>query len=185
MAFKRLAPCTCFTPWHHLHWCERKKQQYETDKRIKEKLENMPTLEELMGGSGEKRPKVANLKVVGEFVKGVITDIQTDAPVFGWDSSNNRIGFQKFWVDGKPKGVAKDEAERAGLNPVHQIMITVETNDGLQRIPINSKDERDGFKQAVINAGGSIDVGDILGKKLIAREGNRKTHEIKLIKQGS
>lgn len=144
----------------------------------------MPTLNELLGGSGEKRPQVANLKTVGEFVKGVITEISTDAPVFEWDQTNNRPGFQKFWVDGKPKGVAKDEAERAGLNPVHQIMITVETNDGLRRIPINSKDEREAFKQAVIDAGGSIDVGDILGKKLIKREGNIKTHEIKLVKQG-
>lgn len=142
----------------------------------------MPTLEELMGGSGEKRPKVVNLKNVGEFVKGVITEIQTDAPVFEWDTTNNKIGFQKFWVDNKPKGVAKDEAERAGLQPVHQIMITIETNDGLVRVPINSKDEREGFKAAIIDAGGSIDVGDTFGKKLVKREGNRKTHEIKLIK---
>jgi hypothetical protein len=142
----------------------------------------VPTLEELMGGSGEKRPKVVNLKNVGEFVKGVITEIQTDAPVFEWDTTNNKIGFQKFWVDNKPKGVAKDEAERAGLQPVHQIMITIETNDGLVRVPINSKDEREAFKAAIIDAGGSIDVGDTFGKKLVKREGNRKTHEIKLIK---
>lgn len=143
----------------------------------------MPTLDELLGGSGEKRPKVVNLKNVGEFVKGVITQIDTDAPVFEWDQSNNRPGLQKFWVDGKPKGVAKDEAERAGLNPVHQIMVTVETNDGLVRIPFNSKDEREKFKQAVIDAGGSIDIGDTLGKKLTERQGNIKTHEVKLIRK--
>lgn len=145
----------------------------------------MPTLDELLGGSGEKRPKVANLKNVGEFVKGVITQIDTDAPVFEWDNQNQKPGFQKFWVDGKPKGVAEQEAKQAGLNAVHQIMITVETNDGLRRIPINSKDEREKFKQAVIDAGGSIDVGDVLGKKLVQREGNIKTHEIKLVKAES
>jgi len=156
----------------------------EEDNRLnKEILEHMPTLDELLGGSGEKRPKVINLKNVGEFVKGVITQIDTDAPVFEWDQSNNRPGLQKFWVDGKPKGVAKDEAERAGLNPVHQIMVTVETNDGLVRIPFNSKDEREKFKQAIIDAGGSIDVGDTLGKKLIERTGNIKTHEVKLIRK--
>lgn len=144
----------------------------------------MPTLDELMGGKGEKRPQVANLKTVGDFVKGVITQIDTDAPVFEWDNEKQRPGYTKYWVDGKPKGVPEDEAQRAGLNPVHQIMVTVETNDGLRRIPVNSKDEREGFRAAVNEAGGSIDVGDVLGKKLIAREGNRKTHEFKLIKQG-
>lgn len=143
----------------------------------------MPTLEDLMGGA-KKRPPVANLKVVGEFVKGVITEIQTDAPVFDWDNQNNKIGLQKYWVDGKPKGVPDSEAKAAGLNPVHQIMVTVETNEGLKRIPVNSKDEREAFKVAVAEAGGSIDVGDILGKKLTAREGNRKTHVFKLEKQG-
>lgn len=142
----------------------------------------MPTLDDLLGG-GAKRPKVVNLKNVGEFVKGVITQIDTDAPVFDWDQANNRIGLQKYWVDGKPKGVPESEAKAAGLNPVHQIMITLETNDGLVRVPVNSKDERDAFKAAVTEAGGSIDVGDVLGKKLVKRDGNRKTHEFKLVKQ--
>lgn len=143
----------------------------------------MPTLDELFGFGGEKKPKVVNLKNEGEFVKGVITDIDPTAPVFEWDQSNNRPGLQKFWVDGKPKGVAKDEAERAGLNPVHQIMITLETNDGLVRVPVNSKDEREKFKAAVAEHG-SIEPGDILGKKLIKRVGNIKEHEFKLVKQG-
>lgn len=141
----------------------------------------MPTLDDLFGGSGEKRPKVANLKTEGEFVKGVVADIQVDAPVFEWDQFTNRPGLQKFWVDGKPKGVAKDEAQRAGLNPVHQIMITLETNDGLVRVPVNSKDEREKFKAAVAEHG-SIDIGDVLGKKLIKRVGNIKEHEFKLVK---
>jgi len=144
----------------------------------------VPTLDDLFGGSGEKRPKVINLKTEGEFVKGVITDIQVDAPVFEWDQSNNRPGLQKFWVDGKPKGVAKDEAERAGLNPVHQIMITLETNDGLVRVPVNSRDEREKFKAAVAEHG-SIDVGDILGKRLVKRVGNIKEHEFKLTPKAS
>lgn len=142
----------------------------------------MPTLDELMGG-GAKRPQVANLKEVGQFVKGVITEISNDAPVFDWDNVNKRPGHQKFWVDGKPKGVPESEAKAAGLNPVHQIMITIETNDGLKRVPVNSKQEREAFKAAVQEAGGSIDVGDIIGKKLIAREGNIKTHEFKVQKQ--
>ncbi len=141
----------------------------------------MPTLDDLFGFGGEKKPKVVNLKNEGEFVKGVVTDIDPTAPVFEWDQANNRPGLQKFWVDGKPKGVAKDEAERAGLNPVHQIMITLETNDGLVRVPVNSKDEREKFKAAVAEHG-SIDVGDVLGKKLIKREGNKKEHEFKLVK---
>lgn len=144
----------------------------------------MPTLDELFGFGGEKKPKVVNLKNEGEFVKGVVVDIDPTAPVFEWDQSNNRPGLQKFWVDGKPKGVAKDEAERAGLNPVHQIMITLETNDGLVRVPVNSKDEREKFKAAVAEHG-SIDPGDILGKKLIKRVGNIKEHEFKLVKQGA
>ena len=141
----------------------------------------MPTLDELFGFGGEKKPKVVNLKNEGEFVKGVVVDIDPSAPVFEWDLTNNRPGLQKFWVDGKPKGVAKDEAERAGLNPVHQIMITLETNDGLVRVPVNSKDEREKFKAAVAEHG-SIDPGDILGKKLIKRVGNIKEHEFKLVK---
>lgn len=145
----------------------------------------MATLGDLFGGGGEKRPKVANLKTEGEFVKGVITAIDTDAPVFEWDTANNKTGFQKFWVDGKPKGVAKDEAERAGLNPVHQIMITIETADGQLRVPFNTKDEREKLKEAIVANDGSIDVGDILGKKLVKREGNIKTHEVKLVKQAS
>src|SRR6185369_10776490 len=172
MAFKRLSDMTA-------------EDRQEADKRLKEILENMATLNDLFGGSGEKRPPVANLKVEGEFVKGVITDISTDAPVFEWDQANNKPGFQKFWVDGKPKGVAKDEAERAGLNPVHQIMITVETNDGLKRIPINSKQEREEFKRAVTEAGGSIDNGDVFGKKLDKRVGNIKEHSMKVTKAES
>lgn len=140
----------------------------------------MPTLDDLFG-NGEKRAKVINLKTEGEFVKGVIKAIDTTAPVFEWDQTSNRPGLQKFWVDGKPKGVPKDEAERAGLNPVHQIMITIETNDGEVRVPFASKDEREKFKQAVIDNGGSIDVGDILGKKLVKRVGNIKEHEVKVI----
>ena len=142
----------------------------------------MATLNDLFGGSGEKKAKVKNLKTVGEFAKGVIKEIDTEAPVFEWDTVNNKIGFQKFWVDNKPKGVAKDEAERAGLQPVHQIMITAEDAEGEFRLPFNSKDEREGLKQAIIDNGGSIDVGDIIGKKLVKREGNIKTHEIKLVK---
>jgi len=141
----------------------------------------VPTLDDLFGNSGEKKPKVINLKVEGEFIKGVITDIDPAAPTFEWDQTNNRVGLQKFWVDGKPKGVAKDEAERAGLNPVNQIMITLETNDGLIRVPVSSKDEREKFKAAVAEHG-SIDVGDILGKKLVKRVGNNKEHEFKLTK---
>lgn len=141
----------------------------------------MPTLDDLFG-NGEKRAKVINLKTEGEFIKGVIKAIDTTAPTFEWDQSNNRPGLQKFWVDGKPKGVPKDEAERAGLSPVHQIMITIETNDGEARVPFSSKDEREKFKQAVIDNGGSIDVGDVLGKKLVKRVGNIKEHEVKLVK---
>jgi hypothetical protein len=159
-------------------------EEAELDKKTQEILENMATLDDLFG-SKAKGPKVTNLKTVGEFVKGVVKEIATDAPVYEWDGQNNKMGFQKYWVDGKPKGVAESEAKAAGLNPVHQIMITVETNDGDVRIPVNSKQEREAFKQAIIDAGGSIDPGDIIGKKLTAREGNIKTHEFKVTKQGA
>lgn len=144
----------------------------------------MATLNDLFGGSGEKRPKVKNLKNVGEFAKGVIKEIDTEAPTFEWDQTKNAPGLQKYWVDGKPKGVPKDEAERAGLNPVHQIMITAEDAEGEFRLAFSSKDEREKLKQAIIDAGGSIDVGDIIGKKLTERNGNIKTHEVKVVKQG-
>jgi len=141
----------------------------------------MATLNDLFGGGDS--AKVVNLKTVGEAVTGVVTSISTDAPVFEWDSVNNRIGLQKFWVDGKPKGVAKQEATAAGLNPVHQVMVTVTTPEGTSvRIPFNSKDEREGLKAAVQEAGGEINEGDTLGKKLVKREGNIKTHVVKLVK---
>lgn len=181
MAFKRLAPCTCFTPQHHLHWCERKKQQYETDTGIKEILDNMATLNDLFGKSTG--PKVVNLKEVGDSVAGVVQEIVTDAPVFEWDQVNKRPGLQKFWVDGKPKGVPAQEAKAAGLNPVHQIMVTILTETGeTLRVPFNSKDEREAFKSAVTDAGGEIDLGDTLGKKLVKREGNIKTHVVKVVR---
>lgn len=144
----------------------------------------MATLDDLFGGSssGEKRPKVINLKTVGEFVKGVVTEIDRNAPVFEWDTANNKPGFQKFWVDNKPKGVSKEEAQRHGYDPVKQIMITIETNEGLVRVPFNSKDEREKLKAAIVANDGTIEVGDILGKKLVERTGNQKTHEVKLVR---
>jgi hypothetical protein len=149
----------------------------------------MATLNDLFGGGGNFGPKVANPKNVGEFVKGTIVKIDRKGIVQEWDAINKKPGLQKFWVDGKPKGVPADEAERAGLNPVHQLELHVEvtgTNiegvEGVARIVIGSKDERERFKEAVEAAGGSIDVGDTIGKKLIKREGNLKFHEIKVIK---
>src|SRR5512139_3284122 len=48
MAFKRLAPCTCdHVP--HMAECERGKQQEEAEKRIKERLDKMATLNDLFG----------------------------------------------------------------------------------------------------------------------------------------
>lgn len=132
-------------------------------------------LNEIMGG-GDKVP-VVNLKVEGEAVAGVITDIKTDAPVFDFVSKN-----QKFWVDGKPQPVKKEEAAAAGYNPVHQIMITITKEDGTSaRIPFNSKDEREALKTAIADAGGEINLGDTIGKKLVKREGNIKTHVVKLV----
>lgn len=149
----------------------------------------MATLDDLFGG-GKKFPHTVNLKNAGDFVKGVITKIETDAPVHEWDTSTKKIGLQKFWVDGKPKGVPADEAERAGLNPVHQIMIHLSPFVGQGswmekagdevRVPINSKDEREAFKAAVSDADGSIDVGDTFGKKLDDRDGNKKYHTMKV-----
>lgn len=149
----------------------------------------MPTLDELFGGKA-KGPKVVNLKNPGEFVKGVVTEIDPQGKTFEWDSVNKRPGLQKFWVDGKPKGVPADEAERAGLKPVYQILITLSPFVGqgtwtegageAVRVPINSKEEREAFKAAVAENGGSIDVGDTFGKKLDSRDGNTKTHSMKV-----
>lgn len=154
----------------------------------------MPTLDELFGSKKDFGPKFVNLKTAGEFIKGVITKIDTEAIVTEWDSANNKPGMQKFWVDGKPKGVAKDEAERAGLNPVHQMEIHLEDVVGeWEGKPVDitearvtatgSANEREAFKAAVAEVGGSIDVGDVFGKKLDKRTGNKKEHSMKVVKQ--
>lgn len=166
----------------------------EHDKLNKEILENMPTLEELMGGGKNYGPKFINLKNAGEFIKGVVTKIDTEATVSDWDTTNNKPGLQKFWVDGKPKGVPKDEAERAGLNPVHQIEIHLTNVTGqwtgkpaditeARVTATGSANERAAFKAAMEEAG-SIDEGDVFGKKLDARDGNKKEYSIKIVKAG-
>lgn len=152
----------------------------------------MPTLDELFGKKGNYGPKLINLKNAGEFIKGVVTRIVEDAPTYEWDQANKRPGLQKFWVDGKPKGVAKDEAERAGLNPVTQIEIHLKDVVGqwsgkddsvteYRIVATGSADEREKFKAALADAG-SIDVGDVVGKKLASREGNQKFNEFKIVK---
>lgn len=151
----------------------------------------MPTLDELLGKK-DFGPKFINLKTAGEFIKGVVTKIDTEAIVSEWDSANNKPGLQKFWVDGKPKGVPKDEAERAGLNPVHQIEIHLTDVVGewegktadittARVTATGSANEREAFKAAMADAG-SIDVGDVFGKKLDKRVGNKKEHSIKIVK---
>lgn len=180
MAFK-LAPRTPEEREEHL-------------KKLKEKLDNMPTLEELLTKGKNYGPKFVNLKNPGEFIKGVVTKIDTEATVMEWDAVNNKPGLQKFWVDGKPKGVPKDEAERAGLNPVHQIEIHLSDVVGQwegkpadlteARVTVTgSADEREAFKAAMADAG-SIDKGDVFGKKLDSRSGNKKKHSMKIVKQG-
>lgn len=152
----------------------------------------MATLDDLFGSKGSYGPKFVNLKNPGEFIKGVITKIDTEAIVTDWDQTTNKPGLQKFWVDGKPKGVAKDEAERAGLNPVHQIEIHLTQVVGewegkpadLTEAKVSatgSANEREAFKAAVSEAG-SIDEGDVFGKKLDKRSGNKKEHSMKVVK---
>lgn len=155
----------------------------------------MPTLEELMGGGkGSYGPKFINLKNPGEFIKGTVTKIDTEATVHEWDASAGKPGLQKFWVDGKPKGVAKDEAERAGLKPVHQIEIHLKDVVGqwadkpaditeARVTATGSANEREAFKAAMAEAG-SIDEGDTFGKKLDSRNGNKKEHSMKIVKAG-
>lgn len=151
----------------------------------------MPTLEELMGGGKDFGPKFVNLKNAGEFIKGIVAKIDTEATVSEWDQANNKPGLQKFWVDGKPKGVAKDEAERAGLRPVHQIEIHLKDVVGqwadkpaditeARVTATGSANEREAFKAAMAEAG-TIDPGDTFGKKLDARNGNRKEHSMKIV----
>lgn len=155
----------------------------------------MATLDDLFGGKKDFGPKFVNLKNAGEFIKGVVTKIDMEATVSDWDSVNNKPGLQKFWVDGKPKGVPKDEAERAGLNPVHQIEIHLKDVVGewegkpadlteARVTATGSADEREKFKAAVTEAG-SIDDGDVFGKKLDKRTGNRKEHSMKIVKSES
>jgi len=152
----------------------------------------MATLDDLFGNKGSYGPKFVNLKNAGEFIKGVITKIDTEATVSEWDTTNNKPGLQKFWVDGKPKGVPKDEAERAGLRPVHQIEIHLKDVVGewdgkpadlteARVTATGSANEREVFKAAVTEAG-SIDEGDVFGKKLDARSGNKKNHSMKIVK---
>ena len=162
MAFKR-------PPWFGVEDPEARaaiKQQYEKEQQLK--------LNDILGGGGS---QVINLKVEGEAVSGVITDIETDAKVYDFVSKN-----QKFWVDSKPTPVPAAEARAAGYSPVHQVMITVTREDGQSvRIPFNSKDERDALKVAIEAAGGEINVGDTIGKKLVKRDGNKKYHVVKLV----
>lgn len=152
----------------------------------------MPTLDELLGSGKNYGPKFINLKNAGEFIKGVVTKIDAEAPVFEWDSVNNKPGLQKFWVDGKPKGVPKDEAERAGLNPVYQIEIHLTGVQGkwdgkpadlteARVTATGSATEREAFKAAMADAG-SIDEGDTFGKKLDKRNGNKKEYSMKIVK---
>lgn len=154
----------------------------------------MATLDDLFGGNKDFGPKFVNLKNAGEWIKGTITRIDTEATVSDWDQVNNKPGLQKFWVDGKPKGVPKDEAERAGLNPVHQIEIHLTDvvgewagkPAGITEARVSatgSANEREVFKAAVTEAG-SIDEGDVFGKKLDERNGNKKTHSMKIVKAG-
>jgi hypothetical protein len=168
-------------------------QRQEQDEQLKEILDNMATLNDLFGGGGTYGPKFVNLKNPGEFIKGVVTKIDTEATVSEWDVTNNKPGLQKFWVDGKPKGVPKDEAERAGLRPVHQVEVhlsdVVGEWDGKPadlteaRVTVTgSADERAKFKAAVEEAGGNIEEGDVLGKKLDKRNGNKKEHSMKIVK---
>jgi len=153
----------------------------------------VPTLDDLLGGGKNYGPRFINLKNPGEFIKGVVTKIDTEAIVSEWDAANNRPGLQKFWVDGKPKGVPKDEAERAGLNPVHQIEVHLADVVGqwenkpadlteARVTATGSANEREAFKAAMAEAG-SIDIGDIFGKKLDKRSGNKKEHSFKIVKQ--
>ena len=153
----------------------------------------MPTLDELLGKK-DFGPKFINLKTAGEFIKGVVTKIDTEAIVQEYDTATKKMGLQKFWVDGKPKGVPKDEAERAGLNPVHQIEIHLTDVVGewegkpadittARVTATGSADEREVFKAAMADAG-SIDVGDVFGKKLDSRSGNIKKHSMKIVKAG-
>lgn len=154
----------------------------------------MPTLEELLIKGKNYGPKFVNLKNPGEFIKGVVTKIDTEAKVFEWDAVNNKPGLQKFWVDGKPKGVPKDEAERAGLSPVYRIEIHLKDIVGTwEGKPANltearttatgSADEREAFQAAMADAG-SIDEGDVFGKRLEGRVGNKKKNSMKIVKQG-
>lgn len=153
----------------------------------------MPTLAELLGSNSG--PKFINLKNSGEFIKGVVTKIDNEAPVYEMvpDASGKyRQGNQKFWVDGKPKGVPADEAKAAGLKPVHQIEIHLKDVVGewenkpadLTEAKVSatgSANEREAFAIAVTEAG-SIDVGDVFGKKLDRRSGNKKEHSMKVVK---
>ena len=152
----------------------------------------MATLDDLFGGGKSYGPKFVNLKTVGEFIKGTVTKIDTEAEVRDWDVVNNKPGLQKFWVDGKPKAVPKDEAERAGLRPVHQIEIHLKDVVGqwegkpedlteARATATGSANEREAFKAAVTEAG-SIDIGDTWGKRLDKRFGNKKEHSMKIVK---
>lgn len=155
----------------------------------------MATLEDLFGGNGGNYgPKIVNLKNKGEWIKGVITKIDNKAPTYDMvrqADGKYKPGLQKFWVDGKPKGVSADEAKHAGLNPVTQIEIHLKdivgewsgkTADMTEaRVTATaSANEREAFKAAMIEAG-TIDIEDIFGKRLDDRDGNQKFNSMKII----
>lgn len=139
----------------------------------------MPTLEDLnVGGSGPKIPW-AKLQDKGDFVKGVIVDIDLKRPVW-----NPKAKLPMFWVDGKPTPHDRDDAKKAGLKPVTQIVFVLETSQGQQQVGFNSKLEREALRAAVEAAGGEFNVGDTLGKKHIGKVENSYNYEVKLIPAG-
>jgi hypothetical protein len=139
----------------------------------------MATLADLgIGGTTSKRPPVDDPKEVGQVATGVIKEIDSNAPTFEFKGKR-----WLYWVDGKPTPLEKKEAEESGARMVTTIIVTVINKDGEERrIPFRTKHEKEVLAEAIEAAGGEMNPGDTIGKKLVKREGNTKTFAVKLVK---
>lgn len=151
------------------------------DRKLKEILENMATLNDLFGGNGG--APFYSLQQPGDKVVGVITEEpRTDVPVYDFNTKK-----PKYFVEVTPgvwKVLPEGQFDKDTQNhrPVHKIVVTIQTADGKTfRIDFNTKQEREALKQEMQDTGLNLEPGVTIGKQITARVGNTKTVAVKLV----